>query len=206
VRAQAVARDLGADVLLGERQPRAAVAGADHVALDHVHIERRIDRRATERGGASRAARRRRPQRRHPGAARQSARRTVLDLDDRLVVQVQQVSKRMPGIARHFLTDLHEAAAGQVAEEVDLALRVGANSLSASSSRRRGRLRSERTFPRPLKLELRQVAMQVCSRSPSCSTNCSRGSSRQAGEDLVHRPATAGTFSSSRRIRLRRHR
>jgi hypothetical protein len=39
VRAQAVAQDLAADVLLAEGQPRAAVAGADDIGLLHLGVE-----------------------------------------------------------------------------------------------------------------------------------------------------------------------
>jgi hypothetical protein len=58
VRAQAVAQDLAADVLLAEGQARAAVAGADDIGLFHVGVEDLLDRRLDRRhaGPASRAA------------------------------------------------------------------------------------------------------------------------------------------------------
>ena len=132
VRAEAVAQDLAADVLLGERQPRAAVAGADDVGLFHLGVEdaldRRLDLRPARRGFGQRdEAALERGQQMAPDRIAVDA---VLDLDDRAVEQVEQE------VVAHARVLGHDLAGGQVlgcrrcrGRSRDLRLAPGANSV-----------------------------------------------------------------------------
>ncbi len=125
VRAQAVAQDFGADVFLGERQARAAVAGADHVALLERGIEHALDRRAN--GGCAargfRHALERTLQRAHQVRGHGVGVDAVLDFDDRAVEYVEHHVVADAHLLGNGLADGEVAAAGDVAEKVRLAFR-----------------------------------------------------------------------------------
>ena len=126
VGAQAVAEDLGADMLLGKGQARAAVAGAHHVSLLHRHVEHALDRRADRMVAL-------RDSGQHAEGALQAAQHravgvridAVLDLDDRTVEEVEQHVVAHAGFLGDGFAYREVAAAGDVAEEVGLALGAG---------------------------------------------------------------------------------
>ena len=126
VRAEAVAQDLGADVLLRERQPRAAVAGADDVGLLELGREHAVDRRADRggRGGGLGQRLERAIERAAQVGTHRVAVDAVLDLDDRAVEDVEQHVVAQPRFLGHRLADREVTAAGDVAEEVGLPLRA----------------------------------------------------------------------------------
>ncbi len=130
VRAEPVAEDLGADVLLREREAHAAVARADHVRLLERDLERGADRWAhrVRRDGRPRGGERvvERPQELPLHLGR---RRPVLHLDDRLVVDVEHEVERQAGLLAQRVGNRHEPRSGDVAEEVGAAARPGREQL-----------------------------------------------------------------------------
>ena len=127
VRAQAVAKDFRADVLLRERQARAAVAGADDVGLLHRRVEDALDRRLDLVPAARGVGQldERALERRQQMPLDRVAVDAVLDLDDRAVEHVEQEVVADPRFLRHRLAGREVLAAGDVAEEVRLALGAG---------------------------------------------------------------------------------
>ena len=124
VRAEPVAQDLGADVLLRERQPRPAVAGADDVGLLHVGVEDALDRRLDLAPAARGVGQldERALERREQVPLDRVAVDAVLDLDDRAVEHVEQEVVADAGFLGDRLAGREVLAAGDVAEEVRLAL------------------------------------------------------------------------------------
>ena len=120
VRAQPVAEDLGADVLLREGQRHPAIAGADGVGLLQLDRHGPVDA-AGHLGGV--VVRPDHPvQRPIELFAETAGGWPVLDRDDRLVVDVQQHVIGQPGVARDLLGDRQITRARIVAEEVGFPL------------------------------------------------------------------------------------
>ena len=117
-------KNLRTDMLLGEGQRDAAVAGADQISLFEFDAERILDRA----GNIVRPVDEMRVDFKYArhGAAKLVAhvarRRPVFDFDDRLVVGVQQYVMRHVRLAGDRLGMNMKAGAGDIAEEVRLAL------------------------------------------------------------------------------------
>ena len=123
VRAEAVAEDLGADLLLRERQARAAVAGADAARSARARAPpTRARPPRPSAGGAVRAS----PQRRAAHASSKAPAAVGAFSTSRIALSKSPTSrsKPTPSRARLLLGELQVAAAGEVAEEVALAARA----------------------------------------------------------------------------------
>ena len=112
VGAEPVAEDLGADLLLGKRQPRAAVPGADGRHLLELGVARRLHRRVDLRGVADAL------ERAGNVMAEAELEGLVLDPDDALVIETdEEVEADAVGIG-DLLRVPHVGRAGGVAKEV----------------------------------------------------------------------------------------
>ena len=124
VRTQAMAQDFRADVLLGERQASAPVAGADHVAFLEWGIEHALDRCAdgVRAAGGFGHALECPLQRAHQVGGHGVGVDAILDFDDRAVEDVEHHVVADAHFLGNSLADGEVAAAGDVAEKIRLAL------------------------------------------------------------------------------------
>jgi hypothetical protein len=127
VGAQAVAQDFRAHVFLRERQAGAAVPGAHHIGLLHRGVQDALDRRLDRHAPALRLRQLDEGslQRRQQVAPDRVGIDAVFHVDDGAVEQVQQEVVAGAGFLGHGLADRQVLAAGDVAEEVALALGAG---------------------------------------------------------------------------------
>ena len=127
MRAEPVAQDIGTDVILGEGQRHPPVAGADQIRFLEIDGKRVDDRlRHVRRPGPDHAVHGEHARKRAAElVAELAGRRAVLDLDDRLVVDIEQELIGQPRGAGDLLGLRMVARAGDVAEEVRLARGAG---------------------------------------------------------------------------------